>query len=113
MYSNEPDVNCIKNLIENSDENKFDIYVDKMRNPLVKVVVIDLIIRSKEQVEEEIKNRNNLVDSEIIKVNYMYKISTKQTQTAIIEMNREAYARIMKDRKIFIGCQRCKAYDAK
>ena len=107
----EPDVIKTKNLIENSIVNNFDIQVENLRNPLVKVVMIDLSINSKEQLEEEIKKRNILDESQKIKVNYIYQIKTKKTQTAIVELNREAYASIMKERKIYIGCQRCNVYD--
>ena len=82
-----------------------------MHDPIIKIVGIDPDYEDYEELESDIIKRNNLSDNEKLKILHVRSGKTKETQTALVQINREAYKKIMNERKIYAGCRRCTVYD--
>lgn len=104
------DIHLVENILKKQASDKFKISIQKLKNPLVKITGIDMEIHSRENILHDIVNRNN-IDEQDVNIKHVYINKKNSKQTAIIELSKSAYAKIMKDEKMYIGYHRCKVWN--
>lgn len=100
----------IHNLVQNISKQRYEVNIEKKRDPLLKVVGIETETTDYDEIKQDIVKRNSIEDGQQVQVNYIY-TTKNQTKTAILQVSREVYAQIMNEKRVYIGCQRCRVFD--
>lgn len=103
------DIDCMKKNLSDSLSEDFDIQVQSLRKPIMKVFDIDSSM-SVEEIEHDINKRNFSSFDDKCKVIRSFKI--KDSQCAILELTSNLYEYIRNnDNNVYVGSNRCKAQD--
>lgn len=107
------DNNELLKLINNNKQLKIKAEIEKLKNPLLKVVGIDPEIANmtNEEIVQDLKERNDLNDGHLINFKVKFKHNGKNVWNMILEVNNLTYDRIMNEQKIYFGSSRYKVYN--
>lgn len=113
--ANNDDVKKVAGFINKNSQQKFVSDMEKMKQPKVKVVGvdIDMNMENTDQISNDIYVRNgwnDLRDKMSIKVVYTY-VDKKRMTNVILEVNCLAYEMIMREKKMYVGCNKCAVFD--
>ena len=102
-------INEIKDCIKEKMGNEYDIKIDELKKPRIKIIGIKEDI-SNIDLESDIANRNKFKDSEI-KILYKYKNNNKDTWSIILDVDKNQYAQARIRNRIYIGSESCRFFD--
>ena len=90
-FCSESDTIKVENLLTtNNKENNYEISIKNLHDPLLKIVGMNSDYENCEELKSDIK-RNNLAENEKLKILQVRPGKTKETQTALAQINRETY----------------------
>lgn len=86
---------------------------EEINKPRLKIVGAELFdkLESNTDIISDIRERNTFQESDQIDIVHKYLNDKNKKWTMIVEVNSGAYLRIMKNKKIFVGCCNCTVYD--
>ena len=103
-------VEKIEKKLKSSLNEKFEVEIEQINKPTMKVIGIDKQFTTKEEVEADINQRNFSNMDEKCKVLHIF--TNQKSNNAIIEITSSIYKHIKENRsKLLIGYQNCRAYD--
>lgn len=106
------DVTKIKGLVDSQIKKQFSaVEIQSLKNPRLKVLGIENS-QADENLEADIKTRNDIrAADDDLKVVHKYINNNTNTTTAVLEVTQEVYKQIKREKKIYVGWQRCVYHD--
>lgn len=102
----------IKNAVEEKLTEKYEIKVPRPVDLKIKIVDMTFKYEDKEIVEK-LKKQNQCIESAEIKIINKYETTKKNktTYNAILNVDSDSYKKIIEERKLNIGWERCRVFD--
>lgn len=104
------DVQVLSDQINNKMKDNYEIAVDTLKNPRIKIVGIEES-HSEEELEQIIKHQNFQNMNSDVRVQYIMNIKKKNTYTVFAELDPKTFSETMKLGKLYIGWQRCRVFE--
>ncbi|KAJ8670255.1 hypothetical protein QAD02_001514 [Eretmocerus hayati] len=107
------DIKKVSDTLMKEENLKINIEIEKMKEPRINVVGVDPNVTDtdNDNIENDIRNRNNLVGKETVRIVHKYISKRTKKLNLIMEVSREAYMKIMTERMIYVGYNRCPVFD--
>lgn len=100
-------------LINNNKQLQIKAEIEKLKNPLLKVVGInpEIAEMSNDEIVQDLMERNDLTADHLINFKVKFKHKSKNVWNLILEVNNLTYDRIMKEQKIHLASGRYNVYN--
>lgn len=113
-FKSEIDRKKAKKIMEQAMKEKYQIKEQDFKLPKIKIVGIEDVNLDKEKIKQEIIERNldeNIESTNSVNVVHTYVNKKNNTLSAICEVDSTTYTKIMYNKKVYIGWQRCLVFD--
>jgi hypothetical protein len=109
---NEESINKIEQTLNNKLTNSAKIEKVQIKKPIVKIIGIDKIFNSEEELEQDINIRNFNSIEDKCKVQHIFNNPKANSISAILEVTSTIYKHIRDNKnKLFVGYQNCRVFD--
>ena len=102
-------INGIQECIKEKMGNDYDIKIDELKKPKIKIVGIKDDLNDMD-IENDIIKRNKFEEAEIRLV-YKYTNEKNNTWSIILELNKVQYVQAKYRNRIYIGSESCRLFD--
>lgn len=110
-FSNEKDRDRTRSIMEQSKNEQFDLKIQELKSPRIKIVGIENDHLRGVELQDDIIGRNLDAGRDSLVVLHTYVNKKNNTLSAICEVKKETYSKIMRDKRLYVGWQRCVVYD--